>query len=131
MVKPIIRVVAALIEQQGRYLITQRAPTASLPLLWEFPGGRVEMGESDERALVRELLEDMEIDIEVKDKVFEVTKEYERYVIEFATYECRMLHSYIRPIKVYDYRFVSRAEFADYEFPGADQETIDLLMREK
>jgi 8-oxo-dGTP diphosphatase len=50
-----IRVVGAMIEKDGRYLITQRSPTASLPLLWEFPGGRVEPGETDEAALAREL----------------------------------------------------------------------------
>ncbi len=48
-----IRVVGAMIEQDGKYLITQRPPTASLPNLWEFPGGRVEAGETDEEALAR------------------------------------------------------------------------------
>ena len=51
-----IRVVAAVIERDGRYLITQRRPTAVLPLLWEFPGGRVEAGETDTHALKREVL---------------------------------------------------------------------------
>ena len=46
-----IRVVAALVEREGRYLITQRRPTAVLPLLWEFPGGRVETGETDSHGL--------------------------------------------------------------------------------
>jgi len=50
-----IRVVAAVIEREGRYLITQRRPTAVLPLLWEFPGGRVEESETDAAALKREV----------------------------------------------------------------------------
>ena len=50
-----IRVVAAEVEHEGRFLITQRRPNAMLPLLWEFPSGRVEEGESDEEALRREL----------------------------------------------------------------------------
>ena len=50
-----IRVVAAVLSRDGRYLITQRRPTAALPLLWEFPGGRVEPGESDSDALKREI----------------------------------------------------------------------------
>ena len=50
-----IRVVAAIIERNGRYLITQRRPAAVLPLLWEFPGGRVEDAESDRDALRRSL----------------------------------------------------------------------------
>ena len=60
-----IRVVGAMIEKDGRYLITQRSPTASLPLLWEFPGGRVEAGETDEAALARELEEEMDISVRV------------------------------------------------------------------
>ena len=55
MSKPHIRVVAAEIERDGRYLITQRRPQATMPLLWEFPGGKVEADESDEQALAREL----------------------------------------------------------------------------
>ena len=53
--QPLIRLVAAVIERDGRYLITQRRSTAVLPGLWEFPGGRVEDGETDEQALSREL----------------------------------------------------------------------------
>jgi ADP-ribose pyrophosphatase YjhB (NUDIX family) len=60
MSKPHIRVVVARIERGGRYLITQRMPHAVLPLLWEFPGGRVEEGEQDEDALVRELRENLD-----------------------------------------------------------------------
>ncbi|HQK20112.1 MAG TPA: NUDIX domain-containing protein, partial [Polyangiaceae bacterium] len=50
-----VRVVAAVVENNGRYLITQRRPTAVLPLMWEFPGGRVEPGETDTAALQREV----------------------------------------------------------------------------
>ncbi|HUL58712.1 MAG TPA: NUDIX domain-containing protein, partial [Anaeromyxobacteraceae bacterium] len=67
-----IRVVGAMIEKDGRYLITQRPPTASLPMLWEFPGGRVEPGETDEGALARELREEMGIEVDVADRVIHV-----------------------------------------------------------
>ncbi len=129
--KPIVRVVAALIEQNGKFLITQRRPEATLPLLWEFPGGKVEHDESDESALGRELSEEMEIDLEVGEKVFEVTREYERYFIELATYSCRLIRPHIRPIKIHDYRWVGREEFSEYEFPGADQDTVDKLLKGK
>ena len=51
-----VRVVAAVIERDGRYLITQRRKSVVLPLLWEFPGGRVESGETDSDALRREVV---------------------------------------------------------------------------
>ena len=60
---PSFRVVSALIERDGRYLVTQRRAEATLPLLWEFPGGKVDAGETPEAALVRELAEELAIDI--------------------------------------------------------------------
>ena len=63
--RPTIRVVAAVIERDGQYLITQRRATAVLPLLWEFPGGRVETGETDKIALKRELGHRLGVTIEL------------------------------------------------------------------
>ena len=77
--KPRIRVVAAVIEQDGNYLITQRMPHAVMPLLWEFPGGKVEPGETDAVALARELAEEMAIAVHVGDELLGVVKEYERF----------------------------------------------------
>lgn len=130
MTKRKIRVVAAQIERDGRYLITQRKPSSSLPLLWEFPGGRVEEGESDEAALARELHEEMEIAVEVTAPSVSVTHEYEAYVIDFRVYRCKLLtpESMIKKLGIHDYRWVSPDELDDYEFPGADQATIDQLL---
>jgi 8-oxo-dGTP diphosphatase len=62
---PRIRVVSAEIERSGHYLITQRRPDAVLPLLWEFPGGRVREGEDDAAALVRTLQSRVGLDVVV------------------------------------------------------------------
>jgi 8-oxo-dGTP diphosphatase len=130
MAKRKIRVVAAQIERGGRYLITQRKPSSSLPLLWEFPGGRVEEGETDQQALARELNEEMKIAVEVMAPSVSVTHEYEAYVIDFRVYRCKLLtpDKLIEKIGIHDYRWVSPAELDDYEFPGADQATIDQLL---
>src|SRR5690242_16095249 len=85
-----IRVVAAMIERDGKYLITQRRPTATLPLLWEFPGGRVEEGESDEAALGGGLKEGMGIDVWVGDRVIHVQHSYPHYDIDFRVYRGRL-----------------------------------------
>src|SRR5260370_8501330 len=84
-----IRVVAAMIEKDGKYLITQRRPTATLPLLWEFPGGRVEEGETDEAALARELKEETEIDVDVGDRVIHGHHSYPHHHINFPAYPSR------------------------------------------
>src|SRR5688572_31392007 len=91
MTKRKIRVVAAQIEKDGRYLITQRKPSSSLPLLWEFPGGRVEDTETDQEALKRELREEMEVEVEVGPASVAVTHEYSAYVIDFRVYRCKLV----------------------------------------
>ncbi|MEM7676014.1 MAG: NUDIX domain-containing protein, partial [Myxococcota bacterium] len=99
-------------------------------LLWEFPGGRVEDGEGDQEALARELAEEMDVKIEVGDPAVAVTHEYEAYVIDFRVYRCRLLTALndIKKIGVHDFRMVQPSELDDYEFPGADQATIDALL---
>jgi 8-oxo-dGTP diphosphatase len=126
-----IRVVAAQIERDDKYLITQRKPSSSLPLLWEFPGGRVEDGETDAQALSRELREEMEIKVEVGEASVAVTHEYSAYIINFCVYRCHLItpEVQIKKIGVHDFRWVHPSELDDYEFPGADQATIDALLQ--
>src|SRR5215470_6713317 len=85
-----IRVVAAVLEKDGKYLITQRRATAVLPLLWEFPGGRVEAGETDAQALKREVMHRLGADIEVGKLISFVSHPYEHYVVDLFLYECTL-----------------------------------------
>ncbi|MBW2225676.1 MAG: NUDIX domain-containing protein [Deltaproteobacteria bacterium] len=85
-----IRVVAALVERGGQYLITQRRETAVLPLLWDFPGGRVEDGESDEGALAREVGERLGASVEVGQLISFVNHPYEKYAVDLYLYECTL-----------------------------------------
>ena len=123
-----IRVVAGMIERDGRYLITQRRPTASLPLLWEFPGGRAEEGETDEAALSRELREDMEIDLSVGDRVIHVEHAYPEYDVDFRVYRCTLVSDDVRNVRAHAHRWVLPHELDQYEFPAADEKTMRLLL---
>jgi 8-oxo-dGTP diphosphatase len=123
-----IRVVGAMIEKDGKYLITQRPPTATLPLLWEFPGGRVEPGETDGTALARELREEMGIEVQVGDRVIHVEHAYEGYDIDFCVYRCRLVAGPIRHIKVHAHEWVRPDELDAYEFPPADEKSIAKLL---
>jgi 8-oxo-dGTP diphosphatase len=129
MVKDVIRVVAAVVEDEGRYLITQRKPTAVLPLLWEFPGGRVEMGETDEHALAREVRWRIGVDIEVRGKLGEHHHEYDHYEVLMTMYACHIPEGTApRPVNVNDLRWVPSDDLADYDFPPADEKTMDKLL---
>lgn len=125
-----IQVVGAMIERGGRYFITQRPPTASLPLLWEFPGGRVEPGETDEEALKRELREEMGIEIDVGARTMHLEHAYPEYDIDFRVYQCTLLSpdEDIRHYRIHDHRWVLPGELDAYEFPAADQKTLERLL---
>lgn len=123
-----ITVVGAMIEREGKYLITQRKPTATLPLLWEFPGGRVEPGETDAQALARELKEEMDITVEVNEQIMHVQHSYPDYDIDFRVYRCKLVGGEIRHLRVHDHRWVAPADLDDYEFPPADQKTFEQLL---
>jgi 8-oxo-dGTP diphosphatase len=127
--KPHIRVVAARIEQDGRFLITQRNPHAVLPLLWEFPGGRVESSERDEDALRRELTEKLGISVNIEGLSIHVCHEYERYHLDMLVYHATT-EQLPQPKGVHDVQWVHPSDFENYSFPGADQQTVDTLLGE-
>ena len=126
-----IRVVGAMLQNpEGRYLITQRPPKATLPLLWEFPGGRVEEGEGDEQALAREIREEMGVEVEVMDQALHTHHDYPTYDIDFRVYRCRLTspESAIQHLRVHDHRWVTLEEMAKYQFPDADAKTLAKLL---
>jgi 8-oxo-dGTP diphosphatase len=123
-----IRVVGGMIERDGRYLIAQRKPRAIFPLLWEFPGGKVEPGESDESALARELRETLGIEVAVLERVVHVEHGYEGYDIDFCVYRCRDSGGEIQHLGVNDHRWVFPEELDGYEFPPADERSLAQLL---
>ncbi len=125
---PGIRVVSALIERDGRFLVTQRRASATLPLLWEFPGGKVEPGETDEQALQRELVERLALEVRVCEREVEVDHQYQGYTLHLRTYRCRITGDDPRPIAVAAVRWATPAELGELPFPGADQASVDALL---
>jgi 8-oxo-dGTP diphosphatase len=123
-----IRVVAAVIENNGSYLITQRRPTAVLPLMWEFPGGRVEEGETDTAALLREVRHRLGVDISVGQLISFVSHPYERYVVDLYLYECRVTAGEPRSLNVHAFRWATSAEFDQYPFTPADEASMNKLL---
>lgn len=117
-------------ERQGRYLITQRRPNAVLPLLWEFPGGRREEGETDEDALRREVRERLDAEVSVGQLISFVSHPYEHYTVDLYLYECDLLTEELRCQAVNDYRWVTSSEFDQYPFTPADEASMTKLLGE-
>ncbi|NVB82720.1 MAG: (deoxy)nucleoside triphosphate pyrophosphohydrolase [Kofleriaceae bacterium] len=127
--KEVIRVVAAVIEHEGRYLITQRNANAVLPLLWEFPGGRLEPGESETTCLMREVRGRIGVDVVVGHKLGEHVHEYSNYTVNLTMYSCQLpAEARPYPATVADLRWVTSREFLDYDFPPADEKTMSKLL---
>lgn len=118
----IITVVAGLIREGDRILICQRPAGKARGLLWEFPGGKVEAGESKEAALVRECREELDVTLEVGDVYAELTHEYPDVTVSLTLYEAHIEKGVPRRIEHADIRWVYPAEITAYPFCPADKE---------
>ena len=121
-----ITVVAAVIEDGGRFLVTRRQKGVHLAGLWEFPGGKIDEGETHAAALVREIREELDADVDVGELVFEVTHPYEDRTVTLHFYRCT-LRGTPRPLLGQEMRWVPRADLATLGFPPADEALIKLL----
>jgi 8-oxo-dGTP diphosphatase len=125
-----LQVSAAIIRRSGKYLICQRGPGGDLPLLWEFPGGKREKGESPEECLVRECREELGVGIRITGLF--ATAEYEyphrRVVLTFFNAEIASGEPQLRVH--HDIRWVSAPELKRYAFCPADADIVGRLANE-
>ena len=120
-------VVAAVIEDDGRFLVTRRLPRTHLAGLWEFPGGKTDPGEPHGDALRRELREELGVDADVGDLEYQTSHVYPDRTVALYFYRCR-LQSEPRPLLGQEMRWVTKPELAALGFPPADAELIDRLV---
>jgi len=126
--RPHVLVVAAVLRRGNTYLITQRRPNAVLPLLWEFPGGRVEPGETDEAALVRELRHRLDVEVAVGERLGLETHAYDGYVVELRTYECTLRTGEPVAKNVQSFAWVTSDDFDAYSFTPPDEASVAKLL---
>jgi 8-oxo-dGTP diphosphatase len=122
-----IQVAVAVIECDGRYLITQREPHTHLGGYWEFPGGKREFGESLETCLKRELLEELGVAVAQLSPYVVIQHEYPDKAVELHFFLCSLLKGNVQPLGCADFRWVSPVEFSDYSFPPADEPVVARL----
>jgi len=122
-----IVVTAAVIERDGRFLVTRRPHGVHLEGYWEFPGGKVDPGETLEASLVRELREELAVDSRVGVEIFFVTHRYPERSVELHFFQCELAGE-PTPQLDQEMRWVTRAEMAALPFPAADAELIRTIV---
>lgn len=127
LMKKYIKVVGAVIVKDGKILCAQRNENTSLPLMWEFPGGKIEENESPEDALKRELMEEMQSEISVGDKIVTTVYEYEFATIELTTFYAEMLNDQIVLEEHADMKWLSPNELGTIEWAPADVEAVEKI----
>lgn len=122
-----IEVSAGLIFRDGKLLITQRHADAHLGGLWEFPGGKRERDETFEACLVRELREELGIDVRVGELIETIEHAYPEKCVLLKFFRCEWLAHEPQALGCPAFAWISREELARYEFPGADARLIETL----
>jgi 8-oxo-dGTP diphosphatase len=120
-------VAAAVVIEGGRVLLTQRAEGKHLGGLWEFPGGKLEPGESPEKALVRECREECGIEIAVADILDVTFHRYSDKDVLLLFYRCSIVSGQVRHLQVEDHAWVDPQELDRYELPPADAQVTARL----
>jgi len=123
----LIEVSAGLVFRDGKLLITQRHADAHLGGLWEFPGGKREPGESFEECLVRELREELNIEVEAGEILESLTHDYPEKSVRLEFFQCRWIRGEPQTLGCADLRWIGRAELDDYPFPAADARLLKRL----
>ena len=122
-----VEVAAALIFRAGKILITQRNANAHLGGLWEFPGGKREPEETFEQCLVRELREELGVEISVSGLFEEVVHAYPGKTVHLKFFACSLPAGEPRPLDCAALKWVGKSELDNYAFPAADARLLDKL----
>jgi 8-oxo-dGTP diphosphatase len=126
---PPIDVCAAVVVHQDKILITLRPEGKRLGGYWEFPGGKIEMGESPQVALMRELREELDIEIGVSSLLKTVDHCYEWGKVRILAYLCHWKSGKIKHLEVADHQWVTPENLLNYDILAADQPIIKKLQQ--
>jgi 8-oxo-dGTP diphosphatase len=123
-----MEVVAALIWDGNKFLICQRPACKANGLLWEFVGGKVELGETNEQALVRECQEELAITLSVGNCVTDVLYEYPELMLHLTLYNATITEGVPQKLEHNDIRWITMDEIPKYAFCPADEKILRKML---
>lgn len=121
-------VVAAIIKKDDKFFVTQRG-YGEFKDYWEFPGGKIEIGENDSQALKREIKEELDAEISLDKFIMTVDYTYPNFHLIMECYLCSLINDSITLIEAEDARFVSKDELDSIDFLPADKILIEELKK--
>lgn len=124
-----VEVVAALIWDNNKFMICQRSKHKTRGLLWEFVGGKTEVGESKEKALIRECREELDVSIIVEDVFMDVIHQYEDITVHLTLFNSKIINGVPKLIEHNDIKWIRASEIDNYNFCPADYEILDKIKR--
>jgi 8-oxo-dGTP diphosphatase len=124
---PRVVVTAAVVERDGRFLVTRRPRGTHLEGCWEFPGGKCDTDEGLETCLCREIVEELDSQVRVDEEIYSVSHTYPERVVELHFFRCELLGE-PRPLLGQEMQWVPREHLTSLEFPPADAGLIQLLI---
>lgn len=124
-----LNVVCAVIRDGDRILCTQRCRSDKdyISEHWEFPGGKIESGESPEEALIREIKEEMDWDIYVGKRIGTVENHYPDFDIQLTAYDCMARDNNFKLLEHLDAKWLTKEEMKNLQWTEADRKLIELL----
>lgn len=126
----ITEVVAALIWDNGKFMICQRPAHKSRGLLWEFVGGKVEPGETKEQALIRECQEELAITVSIGGVFMDVVHEYPDITVHLTLFNATIAEGVPQKLEHNDIQWITSAEIPNYNFCPADKEILAAITKQ-
>ena len=123
-----IEVVAAVIEKDDKIFCAQRNLTKSMGGKWEFPGGKIEVGETNEEALVREISEEFDSEIKVNEYIMTVEHDYPTFHITMHAYLCTLVNGELKLKEHNDSTWLTRDKLLTLDFADADKPIVNKLI---
>ncbi|MGP0628345.1 A/G-specific adenine glycosylase [Nitrospina sp. 32_T5] len=124
-----IEVSAAIIQREGKVFIQQRPREGLMGGLWEFPGGKREPHEDSETCLVREIREELGVNVAIREKVMTIRHAYTRFRVTLHVFDCTVESGRLRPTHCEQWRWVPLNKLDRYTFPAANVKIVNHLMQ--
>ncbi|WP_087129983.1 (deoxy)nucleoside triphosphate pyrophosphohydrolase [Microbacterium esteraromaticum] len=125
-----INVVGAVVVCDGTILAAQRSPSMSLPGMWEFPGGKIEPGETPQQALRREMQEELLCVVEIGDEIEITSHEYDFGIVTLTTFYAKLTKGQPKLTEHSEIRWIPAAHLDSVEWAPADIPAVNRIMRD-